>query len=128
VTELVIATIITLYANLYGVPPDYALCVAQAESRLDPAAVGDSGRAAGLWQFHEPFWREMRAEMGRDADPALRFDVRESTETAMYAMRRGYWEKWSTDCQCQPLRAPVDTTADVASAVDIAQDNGMRGE
>jgi soluble lytic murein transglycosylase-like protein len=105
VTELLIATIITLSAQFYGVPPEYAMCIAQAESNLDPSAVGDNGDALGLYQWHVAAWTETRAKMGLDPDPALRADPYEATNTAMYAMGVLHdWYKWSTDAGCAECR------------------------
>jgi hypothetical protein len=103
VSAFLVAAVITLYAQAYDVPTDYALCIAQAESSLDTHAV--NGEYVGPWQWGIPFWEEMRAEMGRDPDPDLRYDLRESTQTAMYAFRRGFQYKWSTDCLCGGIYA-----------------------
>jgi HAMP domain-containing protein len=50
--------------------------IAQVESRNDPNAVGDSGRAIGVYQIHRPYWQDGTRILGvdwsyRDAsDPA----------------------------------------------------------
>ncbi len=100
-----VAALISLLSRFYGVSPEYAECVCCAESRYDAAAVGDSGRALGLWQFHVAAWTETREAMGRDPDPALRADPVEATETALYAMGvMGKYDWWTTDAMCRKLR------------------------
>ncbi len=104
-----IGVVITLFANLYGVSPEYAACVCQAESHYEVRAVGDGGRALGLWQWHVPAWTETRLAMGLDPDPALRADPTEATLTAMYAMGvEGRYDWWTTDCGCRELREAGD--------------------
>jgi hypothetical protein len=44
IRELVL--LVRVLANLYGIDPSYAECIAARESRFDMAAVGDGGAAA----------------------------------------------------------------------------------
>jgi len=50
--------------------------IAQVESRRDPNAVGDHGRAVGVYQIHRRYWQDGTRILGRDwpyadaADPA----------------------------------------------------------
>lgn len=106
-----IVIIIRLLAMLYGVNPDYAVCIAQHESEFDQFAIGDSGEAAGLWQWHEPSIRLAMAhgrlawDWERQGDPRL--DVVMSTAAAMEAMSGG-WDWWSTRQLCERTRGSAD--------------------
>jgi len=99
---IAIKALIVFFALTYGVNPALTLRICELESDFDAAAIGDNGEAVGLYQWHsDPDdrgpWETVRYHMGRDSDPDLRYDPRENTETAMYAigvMGLGHW--WST--------------------------------
>jgi len=40
--------------------------IAKVESRNDPAAVGDTGRAAGMYQIHRSYWADATRILGVD--------------------------------------------------------------
>ncbi len=40
--------------------------IAQVESRSDPNAVGDGGRAIGVYQIHRPYWQDGTRILGVD--------------------------------------------------------------
>jgi hypothetical protein len=40
--------------------------IALVESRNDPGAVGDTGRAAGVYQIHRPYWADATRILGVD--------------------------------------------------------------
>jgi hypothetical protein len=42
--------------------------IAQAESRGNSVSVGDSGRAAGMYQIHRPYWADGTRILGVDWD------------------------------------------------------------
>ena len=42
--------------------------IAKVESRNDPAAVGDTGRAAGVYQIHRSYWADATRILGVDWD------------------------------------------------------------
>ena len=88
-----VRAIIRIECRHSGVSADFALCVAQRESGLDPGAIGDHGEAVGLYQFHPGTWRRFRAEMGLPLDD-LRADARESARTACWAFANGYTRRW----------------------------------
>lgn len=92
---------ITFWAGHYEIDPEYAICIAVAESSLDPNIPGDDGKAVGLYQWHLPSWEYVRERMGEPLDD-LRIDSWEATRTAMYAMGKldlGRW--WMTDAGCR---------------------------
>lgn len=90
-----IRLLICLYAIVYGVPQNVALEVARLESDFDVIAIGDDGRAHGLFQIHLPLWGEQRARMGLPTDD-LRLDPRENIRVAMFTMSQGLGRRWST--------------------------------
>lgn len=82
-----------------GVDPRLALCIVGRESSWNPAAVGDRGRAVGLWQWHLPSWQHVRRQMGLDAADQ-RDDPEAASRAACWALARGYARWWSTYPHC----------------------------
>jgi len=101
-----VAAIIRIECQRYGVPEDFALCVADHESRFDPHAIGDDGDAVGLYQFHLSTWQHFRTRMGLPADD-LRLDAREAARTACWAFANGFQQRWTVVRHglCAPLPA-----------------------
>jgi soluble lytic murein transglycosylase-like protein len=89
-----VAAIIRIECGRYGIPEQFALCVADQESRFDPRAVGDRGDAIGLYQFHLGTWRRFRNEMGLGPED-LRADARAAARTACWAFANGYARRWT---------------------------------
>lgn len=87
-------------AEAMGVDADFAACVVRHESEWDPAAIGDQGRAVGLFQWHRPSWRHVRRAMGLSIEDR-RHDARESTVTALWAMNNGYADWWTATAICR---------------------------
>ena len=87
-------SMIKKWARHYGVDEEFALCVAVNESSLDPLAVGDSGKAVGLFQWHLGSWRIMRKKMGLSTVDQ-RLNPEESARTAMFAIANGYSHWWT---------------------------------
>ncbi len=82
-------------AELYGVDPDYAIAIVRCESSLRTDAVGDSGAALGLWQFHLPTWEaNARRVFGRDVGD-LRADPLASSLVASWMLARGQAWQWT---------------------------------
>ena len=80
----------------HGQDAALALEVVRRESGWDPDAVGDQGRAVGLWQWHLLSWCYVRRVMRVDGAD-LRRDPVEATRAAMYAWRvMGLTRWWST--------------------------------
>ena len=82
------------WAKYYGVSPEFGLCVAFHESSMNPLAVGDSGKARGLFQFWAGTWEMFRKKMGESTQD-MRVNVNESSKTAMWAISEGYGSHWS---------------------------------
>jgi soluble lytic murein transglycosylase-like protein len=89
-----VAAIIRIECRPYAIPEEFALCVADRESRFDPQAVGDHGDAVGLYQFHLSTWQHFRARMGLPAND-LRRDAREAAKTACWAFANGFQQRWT---------------------------------
>ena len=92
-TKGCVTDLIEYYANLYGVDKDTALQVAKCESEFKTNAVGDSGKAYGVFQFHEPTFREFAKKFG---DNTLEYkNTSHSIELAMWALSQGKGSNWS---------------------------------
>lgn len=93
-SDSTITSTINKWADHYGVSRALAHCVALNESTYNPLAVGDSGKAHGMWQWHLTSYQFMRGKMGLDTADR-RFDPEDSTQTAMYAIANGYSRWWT---------------------------------
>lgn len=87
-------------AEAMGVDADYAACIVRRESEWDADAVGDQGRARGLWQWHLGSWRHVRAKMGLSIEDR-RDDPVASTSAALWWIRQGYGHWWTADRYCR---------------------------
>ena len=106
----ILATIITLRsmtpatalidyaAEAMGQNPAYAQCIAYHESRYDPNAVGALGEA-GLFQLHPDTHPWVAAQWGLQEYDA--FDPATNTMMAMWLLKEGYHEWFSTHPLCQ---------------------------
>ena len=101
-----LALMITLVFQMHGIPSEYGVCIAQAESRWDIGAVGNNGEL-GLWQ-----WKDFSVEWAlEDANIAWEEDrwgdprlcPFASTVLAAHTMNRGYRHWWTTDKLCSEL-------------------------
>jgi hypothetical protein len=88
------------YAAEYGVSVRYLVCIAKNESGFNPEAVGDSGRAVGVAQWHLGSWQFMREKMGLSTDD-LRTCPEESIRTMAFAIANGYSHWWSVSDECE---------------------------
>lgn len=70
------------YSVQYGVDKNIMKKIAYCESGMGPGA--QNGPYGGMYQFTEDTWRHTRSAMGADTNPALRFGVSESIETAAF--------------------------------------------
>lgn len=98
-SELNIYDLTKMYANIYGVDKDLALCVLENESNGRCEAIGDGGLAHGPFQFHLPTWKSFRKQMGLNTLD-LRTDPYESARTAMWAISKGYGPHWTPYYKC----------------------------
>jgi len=87
------------FAKEYGVSARYLVCLAREESRFDPNASGDSGKAYGVWQYHLATWQMFRRQMGLSTED-LRACEKESTRTTAWAISKGLDRHWSVASKC----------------------------
>ncbi len=80
------------FASQYGVDPNVLRYMALCESGFNPLAshVG----YAGLYQFGSITWKNIRAEIGEDPNPVLRFNAEEAVQTVAYAISKGKRALW----------------------------------
>jgi hypothetical protein len=102
-----VPAIIRIECVRYGIDEQFALCVADQESRFDAQAIGDHGEAVGLYQFHLSTWQHFRARMGLPAEDR-RLDAREASRTACWAFANGFQQRWTVVRRgiCTPLPTP----------------------
>lgn len=107
-----VAAIVRIECRRYGVPEEFALCVADHESRFDPQAIGDHGDAVGLYQFHLSTWQHFRTRMDLPIDD-LRLDAREAARTACWAFAHGFQRRWTVVsralCDPSPPLSPLSS-------------------
>ncbi len=95
--------LVSMMATANGVDAGTATCIACAESGWDTRAVGALGER-GLFQLHPQTWAWAREKMGVDTNFDLAFDAMENTRTALWLIRRGYSQWWSTFDECKGAR------------------------
>ena len=102
-----VAAIVRIECQRFDVPEEFALCVADSESRFDPRAIGDHGDAVGLFQFHLGTWQHFRTRMGLPPED-LRQDAREASRTACWAFANGFQQRWTVVRRgvCAPIPSP----------------------
>lgn len=77
----------------YNVSKDKLKRIALCESGINPAAV--NGPYGGMFQFTSETWVSTRRQMGRDENPELRFNAKESIDTAAYKISIGGENAWA---------------------------------
>jgi hypothetical protein len=80
------------FASLASRTAEVALCVAQAESNLDPRAVNPTTGAAGLFQFLPSTWPSLSELAGRGGASAL--DARANAAVAAWTVAEYGWHPW----------------------------------
>lgn len=80
------------HAATHGVDPEIMKKIAQCESGMRPNAT--NGPYGGMFQFVSSTWVSNRKAMGKDTDPALRFNASEAIETAAFKMGRDGYGAW----------------------------------
>lgn len=58
------------YATQYGISPDKLLAIAKCESNfnMNPKGSNDSGKAHGIYQFHQETWNRYSKDLGEELD------------------------------------------------------------
>lgn len=87
-----INALIDRFSAQYGVDPNVMRHIAICESGFNPLAI--QGAYVGLFQFGPITWKNIRREIGEDANLNLRFSAEESSQTAAYALSQGKRAIW----------------------------------
>lgn len=85
------------FAGQFAVDPNVLRHIAICESGFNPLVV--NGGYVGLFQFGPVTWKNLRAQIGENTDPDLRFSAIESIKTAAYALSQGKNDIWPN---CHP--------------------------
>lgn len=80
------------HAATHGVDPMIMKKIAQCESGMRPEAT--NGPYGGMFQFVASTWVSNRKAMGKDPNPALRYNAAEAIETAAFKMGRDGYGAW----------------------------------
>jgi hypothetical protein len=80
------------HAATHGVDPIIMKKIAQCESGMRPEAT--NGPYGGMFQFVSSTWSSNRKAMGKDPNPALRYNAAEAIETAAFKMGRDGYGAW----------------------------------
>jgi hypothetical protein len=80
------------FASLASRTAEVALCVAEAESNLDPRAINPTTGAAGLFQFLSSTWPSLSELAGRGGASA--FDARANAAVAAWTVAEYGWHPW----------------------------------
>jgi hypothetical protein len=81
------------YSSQYGVDKTLLKKIAQCESGMRTNAV--NGIYGGMFQFASATWISTRQQMGLDTNPDLRFDSKESIQTAAFKIANNGKSAWS---------------------------------
>ncbi|HEX5937786.1 MAG TPA: transglycosylase SLT domain-containing protein [Actinomycetota bacterium] len=90
--EVVTALIRDRFASLGPRTTRAALCVAEAESGLDPLVMNPATGAAGVFQFLPATWESLSELAGRGAASA--FDARANVAVAAWTVAHYGWHPW----------------------------------
>ncbi len=82
------------YSEEYKVDPMLVSCILFNESSYNPEAIGDSGKAKGIAQFHLNTFKTFRKLMGM-SQKDLRLNPEESIRTLCWALSTGRGYHWS---------------------------------
>lgn len=91
-TKACVTELIFKYADQYEIDRDLALSVAQCESELKTTAIGDGGRARGVYQFHRPTFDLLSRKMGEKLDYK---NTEDNIKLAMWAFSTDRGFHWS---------------------------------
>lgn len=87
-----ITELIYKYADQYEIDRDLALSVAKCESELKTTAIGDSGKARGVYQFHKPTFDLLSKKMGEKMNYK---NTEDNIKLAMWAFSTDRGFHWS---------------------------------
>ncbi|MFA5987453.1 MAG: transglycosylase SLT domain-containing protein [Candidatus Paceibacterota bacterium] len=91
-TKECIIGLIEKYSKQYELPKQLALDIAACESNLKPTAVGDGGKAYGIYQFHKPTFSLLSKKMGEKLDY---YSIEDNIRLAIWAISTDRGFHWS---------------------------------
>lgn len=83
---------IKVYAKEYEVSEKLLLSVAYCESKYNEKAIGDNGKAYGIFQFHRQSFDRFKKELGEDLDYS---SAKDQAKLAAFAFSKGYQHHWT---------------------------------
>lgn len=86
-----VAELIFIYAEKYGLDPNYALSIARCESGLNPLAKNPNSSASGVFQFLNSTWASVNRLRGIQADV---FNAEQNIDNAMWLAKNEGWHHW----------------------------------
>lgn len=84
--------LIKKYAKEYDFPENTALRVASCESEFKVNAVGDGGKAYGIYQFHKPTFDMFAKKFGEKLDY---YDTEHNIQLAIWALSNDKGHHWT---------------------------------
>ena len=89
--------IISYYADKYNASEHQLMTVAKCESTFNQKAIGDSGRANGIFQYHKPTFDRFSKLMGEELDYHSANDQAKLTAYIFtrYPQYRSHWTCFS---------------------------------
>ena len=90
-TKVAIVKLIIMYANMYGIDPNIALAVAQAESAFNPAAVGLAGEI-GLYQVMPQYVEGYSKKQLSDPATNIKVGIEKLAEAKKDCIHKGHYD------------------------------------
>lgn len=84
-----VKALISHWENVYGVSIDR---IAKCESGYNQSAIGDKGKAHGMFQYHQPTFDSFAKQIGKQMD---RENVYDQIEMTAWAFSKGYASHWT---------------------------------
>lgn len=88
---------IAYYAAIFNVKETDMMKVMVCESSENTKAVGDSGKAYGLYQYHQPTWNAFASKYRKQfgGDLLQRDNPKDQVELTAWAFKQGYQNHWT---------------------------------
>ena len=92
ITQPTVQELIGKYAVMNGLSEQKLLLIAKCESGLNQKAIGDGGKAIGIFQFHQPTWDLFSKKMGEELDI---HSANDQARLASWAFAHGLESHWT---------------------------------
>lgn len=86
--------IIDKFSLEYNIPKAWLINLAKCESTMGKYLIGDGGYAYGVYQYHEPTWKDFERWSGMDLD---KYSMYDQTKMTAWALSTGRGYNWSCD-------------------------------